>query len=71
MLNALVIYPNIQNLQEFMDGIKNSTQIINFEPISLSNKYKTIGFVWENSPNLTNIPWGKTFTLDMHKWFSD
>ena len=71
MLNALVIYPNIQNLSEFLDGIKSSTQIINFEPISLSNKYQSIGFVWENSPDLHHVPWGKTFKLDSNKWFSD
>jgi uncharacterized protein YlzI (FlbEa/FlbD family) len=65
---AIIIYPNISEYDKFISCLKPSIDIIEFNPSNIS-KYKTIGFVWENSPKLNSIPWGNTLS-NKYKWFS-
>ncbi len=66
---GIYICDNINNKNVFLDGLNPQVDQLDFNPINLQGKYKYVGFVWENSPELSKIPWGKSF--NQFKWFSD
>ncbi len=71
---GIYINDNISDKNIFLDGLKPGVDLINFTPVNLPGvgtqpKYTCVGFVWENSPELLNIPWGTSF--NQYKWFSD